>query len=315
VLVHLIWEGLLLVTLMGLVVAGLILFPEFRSFDAARRLLATAVFIGVPAMAFSLSLRGGVPNLAVVPLATLGGSVFAAATVDQGLASGVLQAGALTGIVGLVIGALVVGLRVPSWAASIPAALLAAGLAPIIASGPAVALPSAPGFVTADWPLFLVFAVLSVGTGLLCLVPAVRRTLGAYREDVEFGRRGLVAGFVALAVLIVSSAVAGLAGVVNLLQTNVAGSTGGTGDLLFPLAAVLLGGASVYGRRVGVAGTVLGVLILVTAQHLWLLSGVGAQYTTYGGTYALAGVAAIAGLLATPLVEWAGRRAEARSTT
>jgi hypothetical protein len=57
------------------------------------------------------------------------------------------------------------------------------------------------------------------------------------------------------------------------------------------------------------------VLILVTAQHLWLLSGVGAQYTTYGGTYALAGVAAIAGLLATPLVEWAGRRAEARSTT
>jgi ABC-type xylose transport system permease subunit len=163
--------------------------------------------------------------------------------------------------------------------------------------------------------MFVVFAVLSVGTGLLCLVPAVRRTLGAYREDVEFGTRGLVPGFVALAVLIVSSAVAGLAGVLTLLQTNVAGRSGGTGDLLFPLAAVLLGGASVYGRRVGVAGTLLGVLTLVTIQHLWLLSGVGVQYSAYGGAYALAGVAAIVGMLATPLVEWAGRRAEARATT
>jgi ribose/xylose/arabinose/galactoside ABC-type transport system permease subunit len=315
VLVHLLWEGLLLVTLIGLAVAGLVLFPEFRSFDAARRVLAASVFIGIPAMAFSLSLRGAVPNLAVVPLAALGGSVFAAAGSDQGVASGVLQAATLTGIVGLVMGALVVGLRVPSWAASIAGALLAAGLAPIIASGPDVTPPSAPGFLRADWPMFVVFAVLSVGTGLLCLVPRVRRTLGAYREDVELGRRGLVAGFAALAVLIVSSAVAGLAGVLTLLQTNVAGSAGGTGDLLFPLAAVLLGGASVYGRRVGVAGTLLGVLILVTVQHLWLLSGVGAQYSAYGGAYALAGVAAIVGLLATPLVEWAGRRAEARSTT
>ena len=315
VLVHLVWEGLLLVVLIGLVVAGLVLFPEFRTVDAGRRVLAAAVFTGIPAMAFSLSLRGAVPNLAVVPLAALGGSVFAASAVDQGLAAGVLQALALTGIVGLVMGALVVGLRVPSWAASIPAGLLAAGLSPVIAAGPEAGLPSAPGFVTADWPLFVVFLVLSVGTGLLCLVPGVRRTLGAYREDVEWGRRGLVAGFVALAVLVVSSAVAGVAGALTVLQTNIAGSSGGAGDLLFPLAAVLLGGASVYGRRVGVAGTVLGVLILVTVRHLWLLSGLGADYAAYGTVYALAGVAAIVGLLATPLVEWAGRRAEARATT
>jgi ribose/xylose/arabinose/galactoside ABC-type transport system permease subunit len=109
--------------------------------------------------------------------------------------------------------------------------------------------------------------------------------------------------------------VAGIGGVLAVLQTQVAGTAGGLGDLLFPLAAVLLGGASMYGRRVGIAGTVLGVLVLVTVRELWLLSGLGSGYAGYGGAMALAGIAAIVGLLATPLVEWAGRRAEARVTT
>jgi ribose/xylose/arabinose/galactoside ABC-type transport system permease subunit len=315
VLVHLVWEGLLLVLLIGLVVAGLVLFPAFRSVDAARRVLGAAAFTGIPAMAFSFSLRGAVPNLAVVPLGVLGGSVFAAAVADHGLASGVAQALALSGIVGLVLGALVVGLRVPAWAASIAAGLLAAGLALSIAVGPVADVTRVPAFATDEFVLFAVFALLSIGTGVLCLVPAVRRTLGAYRQDVVWGRRGLVAGFVALGVLIVSSAVAGVGGVLFVLQTHIAGTGTRPPDLLFPLAAVLLGGASVYGRRVGVAGTVLGVLLLVTIRELWLLSGLGSDYAGSGGVLALAGIAAIVGLLATPLVEWAGRRAEARATT
>lgn len=314
-LVHLIWEGLLLVLLIGLVVAGLVLFPEFRTAAAARRLLGFAVVLGIPAMAFSLSLRGAVPNIAVVPLGALGGSVFGATVADQGIGAGLVQALALTGIVGLVMAALVVGLRVPAWSAGVAAGLLASGLSLAIAVGPVDGVPDVPAFLTSALPQFLVFAVLSIGTGLLCVIPGVRRTLGAYREDVEWGNRGLLAGFVALAVLVLSSAVAGIGGVLAVLQTQVAGTAGGLGDLLFPLAAVLLGGASTYGRRVGIAGTVLGVLVLVTVRELWLLSGLGSGYAGYGGAMALAGIAAIVGLLATPLVEWAGRRAEARVTT
>jgi ribose/xylose/arabinose/galactoside ABC-type transport system permease subunit len=315
VLVHLVWEGFLLVVLIGLVGAGLVLFPEFRSVDSAQRVVGLSALIGIPAMAFSFSLRGAVPNLAVVPLAALGGSVYAATSPDQGLAAGLLQALALPGIVGLVIGALVVGLRVPSWAASIAAGLLATGLSLAIAVGPVGPVPGLPPTVPAEVLLFAVFAVLSVGTGLLCLVPAFRRTLGAYRQDAEEGTRGLVAGFVALGVLVVSSAVAGAGGIASVAQTEIAGGAGGAGDLLFPLAAVLVGGASVYGRRVGVAGTVLGVLVVVTIRDLWLLSGLGEGYAGYGGVLALAGIAAIVGLLATPLVEWSGRRAETRVTT
>jgi ribose/xylose/arabinose/galactoside ABC-type transport system permease subunit len=281
-----------------------------RSFAVFRDLLGAAALTGVVAMAFSLSLRGAVPNLAVVPLAALAGGLFAATAGQAGVIGGAARALAVTAAVGLVMGALVVGFRVPAWAASVAAALLATGLA-ILVTPVAGAVTSGPDLTGADLPLFGAFAAVSVTAGLLCLIPAVRRTLGAYRRDDGAARRGVLPSVVAVLVLVLSSVVAGAGGLLVVFSTH-AVSIGSAAELWLPLAAVLVGGASVLGRRVGVTGTVLGVLLLTALQQFWVLSGLRPGPSGAGAVLALAGVAAIVGLLATPLVEWAGRRAEAR---
>jgi ribose/xylose/arabinose/galactoside ABC-type transport system permease subunit len=118
-----------------------------------------------------------------------------------------------------------------------------------------------------------------------------------------------LASVVAVVVLVVSSAVAGVAGVLPLLGGEPPAAAL-TAEVWLPLAAVLLGGASIHGRRVGVTGTVLGVLVLAGVNHIWLASDIQTGPIGAGAVLAIAGIAATIGLLATPLVEWAGRRAE-----
>jgi ribose/xylose/arabinose/galactoside ABC-type transport system permease subunit len=307
--VHYIWEGALAVLLLGLVAVAFVRFPEARSVDFFSGLLTAAVVPTVLAMAFSLSLRGAVPNLAVVPLCALGAATYAATVGPQGTGTGVLRALGVTALAGLLVGALVVGLRIPAWAASGAVGLLVAGFA--IAIAPATfQVVAAPALWGTGSALFAAVAAVSIAAGLLCLVPAVRRTLGAYRGQATAPTRSVLACVVAVCVLVLSSAVAGAAGLLLVFTTRTA-SGGLAPELWLALAAVVAGGASVYGRRVGVAGTVLGVLLLITVYRLWLLwHGVALGVVGVPGVLAVAGIAATVGLLATPLVEWAGRRAE-----
>jgi ribose/xylose/arabinose/galactoside ABC-type transport system permease subunit len=276
-----------------------------RSTSFFAHVLGAAAPVGVLAMAFSLSLRGAVPNLAVVPLGALAGAMYAATLGDVGTTGAGLRALAVAAVLGLLIGVLAVGLRLPSWAASVAVGLLATGLAVSVA--PEEGLVSAvPPFATGRVREFAVFAVVSIGAGLLCLVPRVRRTLGAYRDDP-----GVRAGVVAVLVLVASSVVAGVGGLLLVFGSG-SSSPGIALELWLPLAAVVLGGASLYGRRVGVTGTVLGVLLLIAVREVWLASDAEPAVTGAGVVLALAGIGGIVGLLATPLVEWSGRRAGAR---
>jgi ribose transport system permease protein len=260
-------------------------------------------------MAFSLSLRGAVPNLAVVPLCALSAATYAATVDAQGVGPGVLRALGVTVLAGLLVGALVVGLRVPAWAASAAVGLLVAGVAIAIAPG-TFRVVEAPQLSVAGSALFAATAAVSIAAGLLCLVPAVRRTLGAYRWQAAAPTRSVVACLMAVCVLVVSSAVAGGAGLLLVFTTRQA-SGALAPELWLAVAAVVVGGASVYGVRVGVAGTVLGVVLLITVYRVWLLwHGVVLSVVGVAGVLAVAGIAATVGLLATPLVEWAGRRAE-----
>jgi ribose/xylose/arabinose/galactoside ABC-type transport system permease subunit len=308
-LVHVVWEVLLLLGLVAAVTAAFVGLPDFRSAQSVESVLRIVTATGVVAMAFSLSLRAAVPNLAVTPLAALSAAVFAAAAPHVGVAAGVLQGLGAAAAVGLVLAVLVTALRVPAWAAGVAAGLLAGGIA-IAVSPAARAVEGTPHLGSWTYGAAGSFVVLSIGAGLLCLVPGVRRTVGAYRDG-----QGLAAGLIAAAALVVSSVVAAVGGLVLVfLSGGVVDSPVGI-DLWLPLAAVFVGGASAYGRRVGIAGTVLGVLLLVTVRQVWFTIGAAGDIDPFGVALALAGVAAVVGLLATPLVEWAGRRAEARAST
>jgi ribose/xylose/arabinose/galactoside ABC-type transport system permease subunit len=308
--VHLIWEAVLALVLTGVVVAALGFIPEVRDLDFFAGVLRTAAVIGAVAVAFSLSVRGAVPNLAVVPLFLLGAGTYFSMAGTVGPTEAVLRSVGVTAALGLLLGALTVGLRVASWAASIAVALLATGLA--VAARPGAVTAEGPNLSSAGPLLFAGVAAVSVLGGLLCLIPAVRRTVGVYRGDAT-ARTGPLASIVPVLVLVVSSAIAGAAGLL-LLFTGEPAATPLTATVWLPLAAVLIGGASIHGRRVGVTGTMLGVLLLVTLHHVWQVSDLLEGPTGAGAVLALAGLAAIVGLIATPLVESAGRRAEVGSS-
>jgi ribose/xylose/arabinose/galactoside ABC-type transport system permease subunit len=144
-------------------------------------------------------------------------------------------------------------------------------------------------YPTALW--YGLFFVLSVGGGALWLVPAVRRPLSAVREPGDPARwLGLRTGVGAIVGLTGSSFLAGLAAVPLLMRVQ-SSVTGTTADITFALAAALLGGVSLFGRRAGVFGTFLAVTILTVVQTLIIYNGFAAWVTILvTGLAALAGV-------------------------
>ena len=81
----------------------------------------------------------------------------------------------------------------------------------------------------------------------------------------------------------------------------------GVQTLLAALAAVLLGGVSVFGRRAGVAGTALAVFLLVAVMDLIQLHGV-----PFWVRYLEIALALLVGLFVTWLLDVVGRSLDAK---
>jgi ribose/xylose/arabinose/galactoside ABC-type transport system permease subunit len=298
--VHLIWETVLLVAAAGLAV---LLYRE--NADAVRgakldELLVQASALGLLALGAGLTLRAGAPNLALGPAAVIA-AVFFAHEGDQGvLPSSGVAVGAAAGA-GLLLALFVVGLHVPAWAASLSAAL--GGIVWIQqVDGPVEVTGQ---FDPTDHALyfFAAFAALAVLGGALGTVKGVRRTVGRFRPvtDPARHRGGLAAGMTTLA-LVASMVFAAVAGVL-LASTSGKTVTATPGLELTGLAvgAALLGGTSAFGRRGGIFGTLLTVVLLTLFiryddERGWDIS-----------LFAVAAAMLAGGLIVTRLVETYGR--------
>jgi len=200
-----------------------------------------------------------------------------------------------------VIGVAVVGLHVPSWAASLGAGL---GVAVWLDyQGPS--LPTEGGYDPTDHAVYWFAGVcaLSVFGGLLGLVPSIRRAVGRFRPVSDpADRRGALAATITLFALAGSVVFAGIAGFLGGARGAV--STAGADGLAISGLAVglaLLGGTSAFGRRGGVFGTIFAVALLTIVQQYDEVTDRGWPLALY------AAVAVGVGLLATRLVEHFGR--------
>ncbi|GAA4933190.1 ABC transporter permease [Actinoplanes utahensis] len=294
--IHLGWEVMLLVA------AGVIGFLLFREDAAALQrpgldtLLVTGAAIGLLALGAGLTLRAGVPNLAVGSIA-LAAALHYAENGDEGLAQALLPGLIIAGAGGLTLAVVVLLLHVPAWTAS-----LAGALGVIVY----IQLRPAPVEVQGDWDptgkaflLFGGFVLLAILGAVLGAVPPVRRFVGRMRPVTDPARRrGAAAAVPAVLALLFSTIFAAGAGVLIAAQSAgpIAPATGleWTG-IAFGLA--LLGGTSAYGRRGGIFGT----LFAVTAVTLFL------RYEELRGLdialFAIAAALCAAGLVVTRFVE------------
>lgn len=124
-------------------------------------------------------------------------------------------------------------------------------------------------------PIFLMFLMAAVGMALLLRYTMIGRGIYALGGNPTAAERiGLNVGFLRFVVFGMAGALAGLAGLAHATMMRNANPFDLVGMELTVLAAVVLGGAGIFGGRGTVLGTVLGVLLLVLLNNSLILLGI-----------------------------------------
>jgi ribose/xylose/arabinose/galactoside ABC-type transport system permease subunit len=305
-LIHGLWELVLLLAVAGF---GYLLYREdSAAFSGAglRELLLSAGVLGAVAAASAISLRAGAPNLAVGAVAVAAGIYFGR-TSDGGLLQPALIVVAICAAIGVVQGLIIAGLHVPGWAVSLVAALLLLAWASTRTSVSAQANLYDPTPHAYYW--FGAFAALSVIASVVGLVPTVRRGFGRFRPVADPAhRRGWIAAIIVLVATLAATILSGLGGVLMVSLSATAVPEEGLMLTGLALGAALLGGTSAYGRRGGIFGTVLAVVLIT------LIARYSAVADLKWSPLVLAAAAIAVGLLVTRLVERLGRPRPARES-
>jgi ribose/xylose/arabinose/galactoside ABC-type transport system permease subunit len=298
--VHIGWEIVLLVAVAAI---GYLLYrldsTSLRR-PALDALLISGTVIGLLTLGAGLTLRAGVPNLAVGPIA-LAAALQYAEQGDKGLVQAAWPALAVAAAGGLVIALLIIGLHVPGWIATLAGAMgvivyCQLRTAPVVVQGDYD--PSNQAFF-----LFGAFALVAVVGGALGSTGPVRRMLGRLRSPGDPAeRRGLAAALPVVGSLVLSSVFAVVAGILMAAQSTqpIAPATGleWTG---IAFGTALLAGTSAFGRRGGVFGT----LLAVAGIALFLDYADRRNFDI--ALFAIGACAVAGGLMVTRLVETYGR--------
>ncbi|MFB9903342.1 ABC transporter permease [Allokutzneria oryzae] len=207
---------------------------------------------------------------------------------------------------GAVNGALVTYLGLPSLAVTIGTLALYRGLALVLLGDTAVAdFPASyTQFGTTPVPgtwlpyptaLFLVLAL--AFAVLLHATPFGRATfaIGANTEAARFS--GIRVKRTKFVLFVITGAVAALAGIVYTLRFSSARADNGTGLELAVVAAVLLGGVSIFGGKGTLGGVIAGVLLLGALRNVLILDDVSTETLTI-----VTGVLLLIGVLAPSVV-------------
>jgi ribose transport system permease protein len=194
---------------------------------------------------------------------------------------------------GLVNGLLVAKARIPPLIATLGTLGMSLGLAQVITNGSDVnqvpaKLANAIGYgLVAGVPWLVIIAVLiALVFGLLLALTRFGRHTYAIGSNAEAARRvGIKVDWHLVKVYALSGLLSGVAGLLSLAHYTTTTIASHTSDNLGAIAAVVIGGASLFGGVGTIAGTVIGVLIpgvlrngliILGAQRFWLDVAVGA---------------------------------------
>ncbi|GAA1685484.1 ABC transporter permease [Nonomuraea maheshkhaliensis] len=277
---QIVWIGLVLA---GLLVAFSVLAPgsfptsfnllNLVSDAAILLLLATGMTFVIVTAGIDLSVGGVLVFSAVV-----------AAKVIEG--TGSLTLGAVAGVVtglgwGVLNGVLVALGRIPALIVTLGTLGMSLGGALLLTGGVDLRAPTELnlGLGLARWlgvPLIVwVCAVITAVAGLALAFTRFGRHTYAIGSNAEAARRGGVAvrGHL-IKVYGLAGLLAGLAGYLSLAKYGITGVSAHSTDNLQAIAAVVIGGTSLFGGVGTVAGTVIGVFIPVVLQNGFQILGV-----------------------------------------
>jgi ribose transport system permease protein len=249
---------------------------SFLNFINLRNILAQVATLALVSTGVTFVLLCGEIDLSIAAVAMMTGVVssvlFGIASLPQLLAvGGGLLAAALLGLVNAVT---TTRIGLPSFVATLASMQIASGLAQYITRGNILyGIPPSlkflgGGYIGAREPWRFPVVVLA-GAGALAVAHAVLRytrfgrlvyMTGSNREAARLS--GIDTRRIVGACLVICSACAGAAGMLNTGRLGSAQSYGLDDMLLDSVAAVVLGGTSLFGGEGGIKNTVMGLLIL-----------------------------------------------------
>lgn len=284
------WETLIVVLILATMVLGQSLSPQFLSVDNFSFASADLVEIAIMALPLALVIVAAQIDLSVASVlglsSALMGDLWNAGLPIELILPIVIAAGALCGAFN---GFLVAYLGLPSLAVTIGTLALYRGLALVVLGDLAVAdFPSTwteraiatTPVLSVPYPVVM-FAVLAVLFAVLLHRTGFGRSvfaIGANEEAAYFS--GIRVKRVKMALFTLSGTMAALAGAVYTLRLSSARADNGTGFELVVVAAVVLGGVSIFGGIGTIAGVVLALVLLGGIRNALTLGEISQEWVT-----------------------------------
>ena len=237
--------------------------------------------IAVMAVAMTLVLSAGEIDLSVGAVAGLATVTTAMAIAWGGIFAGI-GAGLATGlVVGLINGLLSTRLRIPTFLTTLAMMGIATGFAMWISNTAAIPILNPTysrifgGGNLGPIPSLLIWMVLAgvVGHIVLRRTKFGRQVLAVGGNVVAARYSGIRTDRVKLYVIIISSVVAALAGMLYAGRLQSGRFQLGEGDELSVIAAAVLGGTSLFGGRGPVVGSIIGALMIGVINNGLILMG------------------------------------------
>ncbi|QWT22704.1 ABC transporter permease [Subtercola sp. PAMC28395] len=280
-------KGNLLIVFVVLVVVASILSPDFLTIRNVSNLLQQSSLTGIIAIGMTLVILTSGIDLSVGSTAALSGMVVAIAldgAVPIPLA--ILLAMGTGIVVGLGMGYVVAWIRLPAFIVTLAGLTAIRGAAFLTTDGKPVGqnLPEAFTVIGGGYiGFFPITGLIFIAVALVAAAVLRFTTFGEYIYAVGSNEEaarlsGVPVKWVQMAVFGISGLTAAIAGILLTSRLTIAQPTAFTGAELDGIAAVVLGGASLFGGRGGISGTFIAVLLLSVLKNLFNLMGIGSFF-------------------------------------
>ncbi len=258
-----------------------ILSPYFLTRSNIFNILDQSVVIGIVSVGMTFVILTGGIDLSVGSVAGLTGIILGLAVQHVDLPLAILAAVAAGAFIGLVSGVLIIGFGLAAFVVTLGIMAIGRSLCYIF-SGQTAISSFPPGMQNIDYTNIL--GIPSNVLFLVCLYALAwayltytkgGRTIYAVGSNREAARAaGLNVFLYAVLPYVLSGALAAVAMVFSISQIMSVDPLAGQGMELDAIAAVVIGGASLFGGRGSMIGTLLGVLIMVMIRNGLNLMGV-----------------------------------------
>ena len=253
--------------------------PSFATLDNAANILVQISVAGVIAVGLTFVILCAEIDLSVAAIANATGIVVAYFTLQESYVNianvplpavaAIVLALLSCAFLGLVnaVGVTVIG--IPSFIMTLAMMQIGAGICALLVRGQIAY--AVPGFVAAmgagsvegiPWIIIVLAVFLIVGHVVLTYTRFGRYVymVGGNREAAEYS--GVNVKLVLGAVMVISAVCSGVAGMLGVAHFGSAQQNEFDGYLLDAIAAVVVGGTSLFGGRGGIGNTIIGLLIL-----------------------------------------------------